>query len=131
MIIDDEQDVCTVLKEALEYEGYQADFVLSGDEAIERIEGTQYQALLVDIRLSGSTSGIHVIRHCGKLAERPAILVISATPKNLLDPIFEQEGISNLVERILEKPSELNPDVAPGLVREVLKKWKRGQVHGE
>lgn len=131
LIIDDEQDVCTVLKEALEYEGYEVDFELSGEQALQRIQATQYQALLVDMRLGGSTSGVDVIRYCGNLSQRPVVMVISATPKRLLDPIFQKEGILELVDRVLEKPSDLNPDVAPRLVKAVLEKHKKGRTNGE
>lgn len=131
LVIDDEQDVCNILKEALEYEGYKVDFELSGEQALQKIQTNQYQAILVDIRLGGSTSGVDVIRSCGNLPQRPVVIVISATPKRLLDPIFEKEGILELVDKVLEKPSDLNPDVAPRLVKSVLEKHRKGRNNGE
>ena len=127
LIVDDEPDVGKVLKEALEDDGFQTDAVLSGEEALEALKTTRYQAILVDVRLGGAVSGIDVIRRAGGLTERPALVVISATPENLLAPIFEKEGIGGLVDRSLEKPGDLNPDVVPRLVKAVLEKHRRGK----
>lgn len=126
LVIDDEPEVCRVLKEALEYEGYAVETSLSGEEALQLIQNKEYDALLVDIRLGGSTSGVSLIHYFRERPKRPALLVISATPEELLNPIFEQEGILDLVDKVMEKPSDLNPDVAPGIVKGVLRKWRKG-----
>lgn len=122
LIIDDEEDVCNVLKETLEYEGYDAEVAASGEKALELISRNHFEILLVDMRLAGAISGVEVIRHFKSQNQRPAIFVISATPKKLLDPLFEKEGITDLVLRVLEKPSDLNPDIFPQLLKDLLKK---------
>lgn len=122
LIIDDEEDVCNVLKETLEYEGYSAQVAASGEKALELIGRSHFQVLLVDMRLAGNISGVEVIRHFKGQHQQPAIFVISATPKALLEPLFEKEGITDLVLRVLEKPADLNPDKFPTILKNALKK---------
>ena len=121
LVVADEQDVCHVLKEALEYEAFQVTVSNSGEDALNCLQGSQYHVVMVDVRLGGSVSGVEVIHRCGKMAKKPVILVISATPKRLLDPIFNQQGISDLINGVLEKPSDLNPDTIATTVKKSLK----------
>ncbi len=127
LIVDDELDVCNVLKEALEYEGYKADIVTTGKDALSLLNEGSYELSLIDVRLEGSVSGIDVIKHCRKLPRQPKILVISATPKRLLIPLFEQEQISDLILEVLEKPADLNPDRIGGIISKFLQKSDHGE----
>ena len=109
LIVDDEIDICTALKDALEFEGYVTDVATTPKQALQLLEGP-YDLLLIDIRLCGGMSGIDIIKHCRNLPKRPKIIVISATPKKALQPIFEQEGISDLMLAIWEKPDDVMPN---------------------
>jgi CheY-like chemotaxis protein len=110
LIIDDEKDVCEVLKEILEHESCEVDIALTGAEAIARLQQSDYDILLVDIRLDTPVSGIDVIRHCRDMPKLPKIFVISAISKSHLNSLFGQEGVSDLIVQILEKPSDTQPD---------------------
>ena len=127
LVVDDEKDICDLVKETLEYEGYSVTAASSGEEARRYLEGTPYHMIIVDIRLGGSVSGVDIIRDCSDMSERPVILVISATPERLLGPLFIEEGISGFIERVLEKPADLNPERIVGAVRKWLQKNKKQQ----
>lgn len=120
LIIDDERDVCEVLQECLQYEGYEADMCHTGSEALQRTKEIKYDIAIIDLRLEGQVTGIDVIRKMVKQEGRPRILATSGTPRALIRSIFQQEGILGFVEEVLEKPGDLNPDKIAEVVKKVL-----------
>ena len=52
LVVDDEQDLCEILKFNLETEGYQADTVNSGEEAMS-MDIASYDLLLLDVMMGG------------------------------------------------------------------------------
>lgn len=122
LVVDDEADICTYLKDTLEYESHKVDVAKTGDEAIEKLDQSSYDAVLIDIRLETQTSGVDVIKRCRELPSQPSIIVISATPERLLRPIFDQEGISAAIETVLEKPADIKPDIIVRHVNTVLRR---------
>lgn len=61
VIIDDEEQVCEVLMEGLQDEGYQAFYATNGMDGLELIEKESPNLLLLDIRMPGM-DGMDVIR---------------------------------------------------------------------
>ena len=62
LVVDDEEDLCEILKFNLENEGYFVDTANSAEEAL-KMELTQYNLLLLDVMM-GEISGF-------KMAKRP------------------------------------------------------------
>lgn len=67
LAVDDEEDLCEILKFNLEAEGYEVDTANSGEEALE-MDLTSYRLILLDVMMGGM-SGFAVAR---KLKENPA-----------------------------------------------------------
>ena len=53
LIVDDEPDVGLVLSEMLSALGMRCDVVTSGEAAVERLKGRDYDAIICDVRLPG------------------------------------------------------------------------------
>lgn len=66
LVVDDEQDLCEILKFNLETEGYQADTANSGEEAIS-MDIASYDLLLLDVMMGGM-SGFQMAK---QLKENP------------------------------------------------------------
>ena len=66
LVVDDEQDLCEILKFNLETEGYQADTANSGEEAMS-MDIASYDLLLLDVMMGGM-SGFQLAR---QLKENP------------------------------------------------------------
>ena len=66
LVVDDEQDLCEILKFNLETEGYQADSVNSGEEAMS-MDIASYDLLLLDVMMGGM-SGFQLAK---QLKENP------------------------------------------------------------
>lgn len=61
LLIDDEKELVSTLSERLSFRGVQADWVTSGEEALNKLEGTFYDIAIVDIKMPG-ISGIELRR---------------------------------------------------------------------
>ena len=55
LVVDDEQDLCEILKFNLETEGYQVETANSAEEALEK-DIASYDLLLLDVMMVGSAS---------------------------------------------------------------------------
>lgn len=122
LVVEDEIDICTYLKDNLSSESYIVDIAQSGEEAVEKLDQNSFDAVLIDIRLETQTSGVDVVKKCRELASQPSVIIVSATPERLLKPIFEEQGISSAYEAFLEKPADIKPDVIVRRVNNVLAK---------
>ncbi len=121
LVIDDESEICLNIKAMFEYEDYEADYVTTAKEAFQKMEETEYSLILVDIKLQGRVSGIEIIKSFREKEKRPKIIVITAVPPDALNPTFEKEGIVNLIDGFIDKPSCGNPEKLMGLARRVLR----------
>ncbi|MDP3981049.1 MAG: response regulator [Chlamydiota bacterium] len=124
LIIDDEVEICLNMKDMLGYEDMTADYATNAKEAFQKIEEDGHELLLVDIKLEGLISGIDIIKTFSGKAKRPKIIVISAIPRDALNPSFEKKGIMNLMDAYLDKPSCSNPDNLMQTIRRVLGQTK-------
>ena len=52
LVVDDEQDLCEILKFNLETEGYNVDTAYSAEKVLE-MEVKQYDLLLLDVMMEG------------------------------------------------------------------------------
>ena len=69
LVVDDEQDLCEILKFNLETEGYQVETANSAEEALEK-DIASYNLLLLDVMMGGM-SGFQLAK------QRPIFLLSS------------------------------------------------------
>ena len=120
LIIDDEVEICLNMKDVFGYEGMKADYATTAKEAFQKIDADGHGLLLVDIKLEGRVSGIDIIKTFKEKQKRPKIIVISAIPRDALNPSFQKEGVMPLIDGYLDKPSCSNPDKLMQMVKRVL-----------
>ena len=60
LVVDDEEDLCDILRFNLENEGYDVDVANSAEEAL-KLDLTQYNLLLLDVMM-GEISGFRMAR---------------------------------------------------------------------
>lgn len=80
LIVDDEEDLCEILKFNLETEGYNVDTANSAEEALER-EIASYDLLLLDVMM-GEISGFRLASMLKKQPETAAIPIIFITARD-------------------------------------------------
>ena len=76
LVVDDEENVLLTIKAILEMDGHQVDVAQSAPEAIERVNATDYDVVLTDLRL-GDASGQEIL---GAIrARRPSTVTLMLT----------------------------------------------------
>ncbi|MFH1874399.1 MAG: response regulator [Pseudomonadota bacterium] len=119
LIVDDEQDVHTVLGKMLEKEGYLVQSAFNAAQALEKIKQAKPDLMLLDIMMP-KTSGIELLN---TLRNQPAtkdllIIIISAKDEQA-DRI---EGLSHGADDYISKPFHLRSLVRK--IEHVLQKKK-------
>ena len=80
LVVDDEDDLCEILKFNLEMEGYQVDTANSAEEAL-KLDLTQYNLLLLDVMM-GEISGFKMARMLKANKDTVNIPIIFITAKD-------------------------------------------------
>ncbi len=98
LITDDDAVSCRLFAKVLEGEGYQVDWVQTGEEALSRLREKPYDLLVIDIRLPGMT-GLDVTRTARK--EYPSLPVIVITAFGSMETAIEaiHEGAFDYISK--------------------------------
>ncbi len=77
LIIEDDEEMGSLLKDFLEQDGFQIDSVSNGSEAFRRIAREPFDLIITDIRMPGLT-GLDILPGIKKLQPEASIIVITA-----------------------------------------------------
>ncbi len=77
LVVDDEQSVRLSLAELLSMEGYQVTTAASGEEALQYLEETIFDLILLDLIMPG-TSGLEVMKIARRIAPETVIIMLTA-----------------------------------------------------
>lgn len=102
LLIDDEEELVTTLKERLAYRDLDADYSLNGADGIQKIRKNQYDVVVLDLKLPG-ISGIETMRVIK--AERPKLPIIFITGHGNSDM---QEELPQGAFEYLQKPISID-----------------------
>lgn len=83
LVVDDEEDLCEILKFNLEIEGYEVDTAFSAEEALKK-DLSVYQLLLLDVMM-GEISGFkmaNILKKDKKTAQVPIIFITAKDTEN-------------------------------------------------
>ena len=81
LVVDDEEDLCEILKFNLEIEGYEVDTAYSAEEALKK-DLTVYNLLLLDVMM-GEISGFKMANMLKKDKKTARVPIIFITAKDL------------------------------------------------
>ena len=80
LVVDDEEDLCEILKFNLEIEGYEVDTAYSAEEALKK-DLTVYNLLLLDVMM-GEISGFKMANMLKKDKKTARVPIIFITAKD-------------------------------------------------
>jgi DNA-binding response OmpR family regulator len=99
LIVEDDEDISSLLGRGFSLEGYGVDFARTGPEAIERARRTAYQAIILDVMLPGA-SGMEVARQLRENGRDAPIIMLSAR-----DSVADRvQGLSSGADDYVVKP---------------------------
>ncbi|HYK04907.1 MAG TPA: response regulator transcription factor [Thermoanaerobaculia bacterium] len=103
LVVDDEAAIRALVAKIVERAGYPVDTARDGAEAIEKLEGTEYAVIVLDLMMP-NIDGYGLIRHLKERGgNRPAIIVISAG-----DSAAFRQLDGAVVHSILRKPFDID-----------------------
>jgi two-component system nitrogen regulation response regulator NtrX len=103
LIIDDEKSIRTTLKEILEYEKYQVDEAVDGQDGIDKISSKKYDIALCDIKMP-KLDGIEVLEKAGEIDPDVQFIMISA--HGSIETAVE--AVKKGAYDFIQKPPDLN-----------------------
>jgi len=84
LIVDDEVEVCNLIRSALEGEGFEADIAYGGKEALNKIKDSNYSLILLDIMMP-DLSGEDVLGIIRRTVGKLPVIYVTIKPKEEVD----------------------------------------------
>lgn len=119
LLVDDDLDLCDLLREYLEAEGFSLDAVHSGRSGVDRALQGRYVLVILDIMLPGM-SGFDALREIRSRSSLP-VLMLTARGEDV-DRIV---GLEMGADDYLPKP--FNPRELVARIRAVLRRGQKGE----
>lgn len=102
LIVEDEKRLCQTVAKHLKADGYTIDTCYDGSDALDYIDGTEYDAIILDIMLPG-IDGITILKNIrAKKLKTPVLLL---TAKNTVED--KVTGLDSGADDYLTKPFSL------------------------
>ncbi len=77
LVVDDEENIRFLFKEELEEEGYQVELASNGFEAIDKVKGTRFDVIVMDIKMPGM-DGIQALNEIKNMIKEQPVILCSA-----------------------------------------------------
>jgi len=106
LIVDDDESISMLFREAFQIAGFEVEFLLSGKEAIKRLQDVRQgdkekpDLVLLDLILS-DMNGIEVLKEARKYSETKNLKIYALT--NYSNPEFNEELMKEGIDKILIK----------------------------
>ena len=103
LLVDDDKIFALNLQQLLEMKGFEVDVEINTQSAIDRLENSDYDFLITDLRFPGEGGGLEIINACRK--KRPGTKIIAISGGGYI-PASDYLRISKLfgADAILQKP---------------------------
>ncbi len=102
LIVEDEKRLCQTIAKHLKAEGYTIDTCYDGSDAFDYIDGTEYDAIILDIMLPG-IDGITILKKIRSKKLKTPVLLLTA--KNTVED--KVTGLDSGADDYLTKPFSL------------------------
>jgi CheY-like chemotaxis protein len=95
LLVDDELAILLTLKAILEINGFEVETANSAQEAIARLNNSEYQMVITDMRMETETAGYEVVKAARRQPYNPATAILTAFPG--LGSDWKQKGAQSLL----------------------------------
>ncbi len=121
LIVDDEEDVCEILKDRLDSSGYQTICAFSGQEALERVQQKKPDLILLDVMMP-EMDGYEGSRRLMSSTDTAAIPIMMLTAK--ASPADKVKALTMGIDDYITKPYDSEELMAR--MKLVLRRSKKG-----
>ena len=103
MVIEDDEEMRSLLKDFFEEEGFETDSVSNGVDALQKLAKDHFDLIITDIRMPGLT-GLDILPVVKRLQPKASVIVITAFGNEELYRRSSERGAT----AYLEKPIHFN-----------------------
>ena len=103
LLVDDEEQFLDLLSQRLEARGFKVDSVAGGEEALEKVQSDDFDAIVLDLAMPG-IDGIETLKRIKE--SKPELQIIMLTGHATIKSGIEAMKLG--AEDYLEKPVDLN-----------------------
>ncbi|OPL10822.1 MAG: hypothetical protein AVO38_16230 [delta proteobacterium ML8_D] len=101
LVVDDEIEVCTVLKEFLDSKGYETHIALTGRTALRKVKEVKPRIVLLDIIMPGM-GGIEVLKEIKKIDPTLGVIMVTAVDDHELAMQILELGADDYITKPLD-----------------------------
>ena len=105
LLVDDELAILLTLKAILEMHGFQVETAASAAEAKQKLDGSEFEMVITDMRMENETSGYDVIHAARQQKYNPATAILTAYPS--LGTDWQSRGAQSLLVKPVNTPDLL------------------------
>lgn len=117
LVVDDEEEICEMLREELEKKNFSVASAGSGEEALRLLNEKKWDAAIVDLKLATAITGLEVIKAVRAKWPRAAVFAMTG----YVDVALKQEAERLGVKGYLAKPDDIvKPDVLAGKLQSAM-----------
>ena len=116
LIVDDEEEICDFLKEALEKRGFEIVTAVTGEEAIKIFSENLPDLTIVDMNLSSAMSGLQFIKKSREVSPKARIIAMTG----YVDMKLRENAFQLGVLDYLEKPADIQPETITDKIKKSL-----------
>lgn len=106
LIIDDDRELCALIKRSVQTEHIEADFCNTGKEGLQKLKEQEYQLVVLDVMMPGM-DGFETLEEIRKENSLPILMF---TSKN--DSISKVRGLRAGADDYLTKPFDMDELIA-------------------
>jgi len=103
LVVDDEEEICLMLRDFLTDEGYDVSYACSADGAMQQLQGVRPALVLLDVKMPGKT-GIEFLKELKALDPHMVVVMITALKDIETFKQCREAGASDYIT----KPIDLN-----------------------
>ena len=98
LLVDDNSDMCEIVSDCLEEEGYNVVSVPDGESALSRLKCNHYDLVIVDYRLHG-IDGLQVLEKAHQIDSSLITVMISAFGSDSMRSRSKALGVHDFIEK--------------------------------
>ncbi len=103
LVIDDDIEMRSLMKDALEGDGYEVDTAADGEEALGKAARKSFDLMITDVRMPG-LNGLDILPGLKKLQPKSSIIVVTAFGGDEVS----RKALERGADAYLEKPIRLD-----------------------
>lgn len=105
LLVDDELAILLTLKAVLELNGFAVETAASVPEARQKLQSSEFEMVITDMRMEHETSGYEVIQAARQQDYNPATAILTAYPS--LGEEWKKRGAQSLLVKPINTPDLL------------------------